>query len=49
MPVGNLKQKANPILVSFVFGCILVVTGFLYTMQKSVAVANNLSVDVSKY
>lgn len=35
MLVGHLKQKARPVLVFFVFSCILITTGLLFVMQKS--------------
>ena len=41
--IGSLKEKASTPLVVFVFICILMVTGLLYVMQKSVAVASSLS------
>ena len=41
--VGHLTQKAHPILVFFVFSCIIITIGLLYVVQKSEAKANNLS------
>ena len=49
MPIGNFRQKANPVLVGFVFGCILITVGLLYAMQASLAVANNLSSVSGRY
>lgn len=46
MEVGHLKQKANPVLVGFVFSCIVISTGLLYIMQKSVAAGENISSSV---
>ncbi len=43
MQPGSFKQKASPLLVLFVFGCIIITTGLLYIMQKSVAIGNNYS------
>lgn len=43
MEIGHLNQKASRPLVLFVFGCIIITTGLLYIMQKSVAVADNIS------
>ena len=43
MKVGHLNQKAHPILVYFVFSCIIVTTGLLYVMQKSEAKAVHLT------
>ena len=43
MYIGSIKQKANPVLVVFVFICILITTELLYVLQKSEAVVNNLS------
>jgi len=47
MEVGYLKQKADKRLVMFVFGCIVITTGLLYVMQKSVALGEYLSPDQS--
>ena len=41
--IGHLKQRAHPILVFFVFSCIIVTTGLLYVVQKSEARTKNLS------
>ena len=48
---GNLKQKANPLLVFFVFSCIVITTGLLYVMQKTEAKAEDLASlsDISEY
>lgn len=35
MQIGNLKQKANPVLVSFVLGCTFVIFVFLYFLHSS--------------
>jgi hypothetical protein len=43
MKIGSWKQKASPVLVSFVFGCIFITTILLYIMQTSVAVGTNLA------
>ena len=43
MHIGHLKQKAHPILVYFVFCCILITTGLLYLVQKSEAKATHLT------
>ncbi len=42
MPVGSLRQKASPLLVGFVFGCIIVTIGLLYVMTKAEALGDNL-------
>ena len=42
MPVGNMRQRANSFLVTFVFICILITVGLLYIMQKSMALSNSL-------
>jgi hypothetical protein len=42
MKIGNWTQKASPVLVSFVFGCIFIVVILLYVMQTGVAVGSNL-------
>jgi hypothetical protein len=49
LSVGSLKQKANPVLVVFVLICISVTVGLLYLMQKSMAVADNISLKTGKY
>jgi Cu/Ag efflux pump CusA len=41
--LGKLQEKASSPLVVFVFICIFIIVGLLYIMQKSVAVASNLS------
>ena len=41
--LGKLQEKASSPLVVFVFICALITIGLLYVMQKSVAVADNLS------
>ena len=41
--IGELKQKASQPLVVFVFLCIVITTGLLYVMQKSVALGDSLS------
>jgi hypothetical protein len=43
MDIGNLKQKAHPILSTFVIACMIVTVGLLYIMQKSTATADNLN------
>ena len=48
MKIGSWKQKAGPVLTSFVFGCIFITIGLLYVMQTSAAVADNLT-SVSGY
>ncbi|MCX6702136.1 MAG: hypothetical protein NTX96_03015 [Candidatus Zambryskibacteria bacterium] len=40
--LDQLNKKANPFLVSFVFGCVMIIIGLLYIMQKAEAVAENL-------
>ena len=42
MPVGSLHQKASPLLVGFVFTCILITIGLLYVMNKAEALGDNL-------
>lgn len=53
MNTGSLKQKAHPLLVTFVLGCMVIITGLLYIMQNVSATAQNLStkgnVSVSDY
>lgn len=34
MKLGSFKQKANPILVYFVFSCILIITVLLHLINK---------------
>jgi hypothetical protein len=43
MPVGRFNQKASPLLVYFVFSCIVITVGLLYVMQKSEALAEHLN------
>ena len=43
MQIGNLNQKAHPILSTFVIACMVVTVGLLYIMQKSTATADNLN------
>ena len=43
MKVGTFKQKAHPILVFFVFSCIIVTIGLLYIMQKAEAKGDTLN------
>jgi hypothetical protein len=43
MPIGSFKQKANPILVGFVVGCISITIILLFAMEKSLTVADSLS------
>ena len=43
MEVGNLKQKASPYIVYFVFGCIIIIIGLLFVMQKSELLAESIS------
>ena len=42
MQVGHLNQKAHPILVFFVFSCIIIITGLLYTKNKAEATRDHL-------
>ena len=34
LKIGNIKQKASPILSTFVISCAIVIVGMLYVMQK---------------
>jgi hypothetical protein len=43
MKTGNWKQKASPVLVSFVFGCIFIIIILLYVMQTGVAIGDNMT------
>lgn len=43
MYFGNIKQKASPLLVSFVFGCTFIVTILLYVVQHGEARGESLS------
>lgn len=43
MRIGKLKDKAHPVLVYFVFSCILITTGLLVVKQKSVEKAYTLN------
>lgn len=48
MIVGNLKQKASPRMVIFVFACILMVVFLLHAKQVATAKALDLA-DISAY
>ncbi len=50
MKIGSFNQKANPVLVSFVFGCIFIIIVLLYLMQTGASVGDNLaSTSISGY
>ena len=42
MEIGNIRKKAHPFLVYFVFMCIVVTVGLLYIMQKTENVVDTI-------
>ncbi len=42
MKLGNLKDKAHPVLVFFVMSCIIITTGLLYILNKAEETSNHL-------
>lgn len=49
LKIGTFKQKANPMLVYFVFSCIVITVGLLFIMQKAVAKGETLVPPASAY
>jgi hypothetical protein len=43
MILGHIRERANPFLVSFVFGCVCISVGLLYIMQHAEARGESLS------
>ena len=43
MEIGHLKQKANPIVSVFVMICMIVTTGLLFILQKSISLGNAIT------
>jgi hypothetical protein len=43
MLIGKIQEKADPFLVSFVFGCIFIITILLYVVQHGEARGESLS------
>ncbi len=47
MEIGHLHQKANPVVVSFVFGCAFVTLVFLFFLRSvDTIVGNEISVSI---